>query len=165
MIEVSYKQIGVIHSPYKAQKGTPIQPRGGENVKGTVEVFPQYKEGLAGLEGFSHVILLYHFHLAKQVSLKVTPFLDQDEQGIFATRAPVRPNPIGISIVRLLKIEDNRLFIQDMDIVDGTPLLDIKPFIVEFGPKGTIKQGWYTKHIGSVTRARADQRFISKTNE
>jgi tRNA-Thr(GGU) m(6)t(6)A37 methyltransferase TsaA len=165
MIEISYKQIGVIHSPYKAQKGTPIQPRGGENVEGTAEVFSQYKEGLAGLEGFSHVILLYHFHLIKQISLTVKPFLDQDEQGIFATRAPVRPNPIGISVVRLMRIEDNRLFIQDMDIVDGTPLLDIKPFIVEFGPKGTIKQGWYTKHIGNVVHARADQRFISKMNE
>ena len=127
MNEIKYKPIGIIHSPFKEPKGTPIQPTAAKGIEGKVEVFPEYAEGLKDVKEFSHIILVCHFHLSKKPSLKVKPFMDDQMRGVFATRAPSRPNPIGISIVRLIKIEENILHVQDVDIIDGTPLLDIKP--------------------------------------
>lgn len=140
----------------------PIQPPAAKGVKGTVTLFPQYQSGLADLEGFSHLILIYHFHLVEQVKLKVKPFLDTQQRGLFATRAPLRPNPIGISVVRLEKVDGNTLYIQDVDIVDGTPLLDIKPYVPDFEPKPPFRTGWYEAHQGKVENTRADDRFVSQ---
>lgn len=157
--EITYKPIGVIHSPYKQPKGTPIQPTAAKGAKGTVEVYPEYAEGLNGLENFSHIILIYHFHLAKPGPLKVKPYMDNKPHGVFATRAPSRPNPIGISVVKLTKIEGNTLHVENIDIIDGTPLLDIKPYIPQFDTPQTTKIGWLTKNIHKLPQTTDDGRF------
>ena len=156
---VTYKAIGVIHTPFKEPKGTPIQPAAAEGVKGTVEVYPEYAEGLDGLEGFSHIILIYHFHLVKESLLKVKPYMNNQPQGIFATRAPPRPNPIGITIVRLLRREGNTLHIQDVDIVDGTPLLDIKPYVPAFDIRNVERIGWLENVVQRVRETKDNGRF------
>lgn len=162
MNEIKYKPIGIIHSPFKKPTGTPIQPAAGKSINGTVEVFPEYAEGLKDLEGFSHIILIYHLHLSKGWCLKVKPFMDNELRGVFATRAPSRPNPIGLSVVHLVRIEKNILYIQDLDIVDKTPLLDIKPYVPEFETKEVKKLGWLEKNIHKLPSSAglADGRFI-----
>lgn len=157
---IKYKPIGIIHSPFKEPKGTPIQPTGAKNIDATVELFPEYVEGLKDLEGFSHIILIYHFHLSKHTSLRVKPYMDDELRGVFATRAPSRPNPIGISVVRLVKVEGNILHIQDVDAVDGTPLLDIKPYVPEFDTREVDKIGWLEKRVHRFSRTKANGRFI-----
>jgi tRNA-Thr(GGU) m(6)t(6)A37 methyltransferase TsaA len=159
MDEIKYKPIGIVHSPFKEPKGTPIQPSGAEGIGGTVEVFREYAEGLRDLEGFSHIILIYHFHLAKKPSLRVKPFLDDEARGIFAMRGPSRPNPIGISTLRLLRIEGNTLHIQDVDIVDKTPLLDIKPYVPEFDIREVESIGWLEKKVSRLRVSKDDGRF------
>ncbi len=159
--EIKYKPIGVIRSPFKKPKGTPIQPTAATGVEGTVEVFPEYVEGLKDLEGFSHIILLYHFHLSGKPSMRVKPFLDDREHGVFATRAPSRPNPIGFSVVRLLAVEGNKLRIQDVDIVDGTPLLDIKPYVPEFDTRDVERIGWLEENLGKLPSSKDDGRFVN----
>jgi tRNA-Thr(GGU) m(6)t(6)A37 methyltransferase TsaA len=161
MGEIKYRPIGIVHSPFKEPKGTPIQPSGAEGIGGTVEVFREYAEGegLRDLEGFSHIILIYHFHLAKKPSLRVKPFLDDEARGIFAMRGPSRPNPIGISTVRLLRIEGNTLHIQDVDIVDKTPLLDIKPYVPEFDIREVESIGWLEKKVSRLRVSKDDGRF------
>jgi tRNA-Thr(GGU) m(6)t(6)A37 methyltransferase TsaA len=160
MNEIKYKPIGVVHSPFKKPKGTPIQPAGAENINGTVEVFPEYTAGLKDLEGFSHIILIYHFHLSKGAALKVRPYMDSEVHGVFAMRGPSRPNPVGISVVRLVKIEENILHIQDVDVVDGTPLLDIKPYVPEFDIRKVEKIGWLEKNVHKLSTTKDDERFI-----
>ena len=159
MDEIKYKPIGVIRSPFKEPKGTPIQPAGAKGINGTVEVFPEYAEGLKDIEGFSHIILIYHFHLSKGTSLRVKPYMDNEARGIFAMRGPSRPNPIGVSIVRLARIEENILHIQDVDIVDGTPLLDIKPYVPEFDVREAEKTGWLEENVHKLSTSRDDGRF------
>jgi tRNA-Thr(GGU) m(6)t(6)A37 methyltransferase TsaA len=159
MDKIEYKPIGIIHSQFKEPKGTPIQPTAAKGVDGRVEVFPEYAEGLKDLEGFSHIILIYHFHLSKKSSLKVKPFMDNQIRGVFSTRAPSRPNPIGISAVRLIKIERNVLYIRDVDIVDGTPLLDIKPYVPEFDVRAVDKIGWLEKNVNKLSTSKDDGRF------
>ena len=160
MDEIKYKPIGVVHSPFKKPKGTPIQPSGAKNIEGTVELFPEYTDGLKDLEDFSHIILVYHFHLSKRVSLRVRPFMDGEVHGVFAIRGPSRPNPIGISVVRLVKIEENILHIQDLDILDGSPLLDIKPYVPEFDMREVEKIGWLEKNVNKLPSTKDDGRFI-----
>ena len=159
MNDIKYKAIGVIHSPFKEPKGTPIQPAGTKGIDGTVEVFPEYTEGLKDVEGFSHIILIYHFHLSKGSSLKAKPYMDNEAHGVFAMRGPSRPNPIGISIVRLARVERNILHIQDVDIVDGTPLLDIKPYVPEFDIREAEKIGWLEKNVHKLSISKDDGRF------
>jgi tRNA-Thr(GGU) m(6)t(6)A37 methyltransferase TsaA len=156
---VSYKPIGVIRSPFKDVKGMPIQPAGAEGVQGTIEIEPEYAAGLKDVEGFSHIILIYHFHLSQGYSLVVKPFLDDKLHGVFATRAPTRPNAIGISVVRLVKVENRVIHVTDVDIVDGTPLLDLKPYVPEFDIRKTTRIGWLTKTRRRVRKVRADERF------
>jgi tRNA-Thr(GGU) m(6)t(6)A37 methyltransferase TsaA len=158
--EIRYKPIGVIHSPFKDPKGTPIQPAGAEGVNGKVEVFPEYAEGLKDIEGFSHIILLYHFHLSKGASLIAKPYMDNEARGVFAMRGPSRPNPIGISIVRLVGVEGNILHIQDVDIVDGTPLLDIKPYVPEFDTRQAKRIGWLGKNVHKLRTVKDNGRFV-----
>jgi tRNA-Thr(GGU) m(6)t(6)A37 methyltransferase TsaA len=156
---ITYEPIGVIHSPFTRPKGTPIQSAGAEGVQGTVEVNPAFTDGLKDLEGFSHVLLVYHFHLAEGYSLLVTPFLDDQLHGVFATRAPRRPNAIGVSVVRLLGIQGTRLAVEDVDVVDGTPLLDIKPYIPQFDARQAERIGWLAGKVVQVSETRADGRF------
>lgn len=157
--EIRYKPIGVIHSPFKDPKGTPIQPAGAEGVNGKVEVFPEYADGLKDIEGFSHIILIYHFHLSKGTLLIAKPYMDNEARGVFAMRGPSRPNPIGISTVRLVGIEGNILHIQDVDIVDGTPLLDIKPYVPEFDTRQAKRVGWLGKNVHKLRMAKDNGRF------
>jgi len=161
MSTISFTPIGIIHTPFKQPKGTPIQPKAGQGVRGTVEVDPKYTAGLADLNGFSHIILLYHCHLSGPFRLTVKPFLDDQIRGLFATRAPTRPNPIGLSTVRLLKIEETILHIEDVDIVDGTPLLDIKPYVPVFDEQPTVRLGWIEEQLHRLPPARDDGRFGS----
>lgn len=158
--QIRYKPIGIIHSPFKEQKGTPIQPTTGKGIKATIEIFPEYEEGLKDLEGFSHIILLYHFHRSKPSSLLSKPFMDDTPHGIFAIRSPNRPNPIGISIVRLIQVKSNILDIEDIDSIDGTPLLDIKPYVPEFDSRDVERIGWLTKNIHKLPKAKDDGRFL-----
>ena len=159
MSEFTYKPIGVVHSPFKEPKNVPIQSTASKGIAGTIEIYPQYLEGLRDLEGFSHIILLYHFHLTIGYSLMVKPFLDDKLHGVFATRSPARPNKIGISIVHLIGIENNRLHIEDVDILDGTPLIDIKPYVPKFDYRKTTKIGWFKSKLGRLKETKDDGRF------
>ena len=134
--------IGVIHSPFTDKAHTPIQPSR-SNAIGTVELFTDFVEGLADVEGFSHLILVYVFHRSSGYELRVKPFLDNQLRGLFATRHPCRPNPIGMSIVRLLRCRDNILEIEGVDVLDNTPLLDIKPYVADFDIRSEVRTGWY----------------------
>jgi len=160
MTQIIYTPIGVVRTPFDEPKGTPIQPAAAKGIKGTVEIFPQYTDGIEDVEGFSHMILIYHFHLSGGYSLKVKPYMDDQYYGVFATRAPRRPNSIGISVVRLTNIEKNILHIQDVDIVNGTPLLDIKPFVPEFSANEEIRVGWLENNINKLESSKDDGRFV-----
>ncbi len=157
MIEIS--PIGIIQTPFKKAEGMPIQPAGAAGVKGTVEVFEDFQPGLKDLDGFSHIILLYLFHRSRGYELEVIPFMDTQPRGLFATRAPKRPNPIGLSTVRLDRVENGILHVQDVDILDGTPLLDIKPYIPEFDSHAQTRTGWFGASRKTVARKRSDNRF------
>ncbi len=157
---IKYRTIGLIRTPFKEKQGVPIQSCY-SSVEGRIELLPKYAEGLSHLDGFSHLILLYHFHKADKVKLKVIPFLDNKERGVFATRAPVRPNPIGISIVELKVIDftNKILKIKGVDILDSTPLLDIKPYIPLFDQRDA-KTGWITPSLRETQKERlSDGRF------
>ena len=156
---IRWLPIGTIHSPFVEPRGTPIQSTAGKTVRASVEVFPEYAEGLRDLEGFSHLILLYYFHRAAPYSLIVVPFMDSESHGVFATRAPARPNPIGMSVVRLVERRNNILEIQEVDILDGTPLLDIKPFISDVDTRRHTRKGWLSRGIRHLRRTRDDARF------
>jgi tRNA-Thr(GGU) m(6)t(6)A37 methyltransferase TsaA len=159
MKRIVYEPIGVIHSPFKDAHGMPIQSAAALGVRGTVEVFPEYTKGLDDIEGFSHIILIYHFHLSKRFSLKVKPHLDDKLHGVFATRAPARPNPIGQSVVRLLKVGGETLHIQGVDIVEGTPLLDVKPYVPQFDAWNVQRIGWLENNVQRLFSTRDDGRF------
>jgi tRNA-Thr(GGU) m(6)t(6)A37 methyltransferase TsaA len=137
----------------------PIQAAFADGAAGTVDLKPQYAEGLKDLEGFSHLILVYHFHRSEGYQLRVRPFLDEATRGVFATRAPRRPNAIGISTVRLERIEGNRLYVSDLDMVDGTPLLDIKPYVPQFDDRQKARIGWLEGRVREGSSVRADDRF------
>lgn len=156
-MQITYQPIGIINTPYTRTNGMPIQPSRAKDVRGTIDVFPEFAEGLADLSGFSHLILLCHMHRAGTCKLKVVPFLDTEERGVFATRAPSRPNCIGLSMVRLLEIEGNRLIVSDIDLLDGTPLLDIKPYVGDFDKVADARYGWL--EVARHRDTRADNRF------
>ncbi len=158
-MKIEYRPIGIIHTPFKSIEEMPIQPSGARSIKGTVTVFPEYLEGLKDLDGFSHIILLYHFHRSSGAKLVLTPFMDTQPRGIFSTRAPKRPNPIGLSVVRLRRIEGNILHIENVDILDGTPLLDIKPYVPEFDRFPVNRIGWLEQARGVVRKKKSDKRF------
>jgi len=156
---VVFEPIGVIHTPFETPENMPVQPAGGKDIEGWVVVEPRYEEALADLEGFSHIYLIYHLHRSKGYSLKVIPYLDTEKRGLFATRAPRRPNPIGISVVRLKRVEGNKLHICDLDILDGTPLLDIKPCVREFVAAKGLRIGWLEGKASHVRTHTSDDRF------
>ncbi len=157
--KITYTPIGVVHSPFKEPAGTPIQPAAGAGVAAEVELYPEFEPGLKDLDGFSHIILVCHFHLARRAKLTAKPFMDDTERGIFAIRGPSRPNPIGISIVRLKGIKGPLLMIEDVDIVDGTPVLDIKPYVPRFDEAQQVRIGWLGNKIDKLPRTRDDGRF------
>jgi len=133
--------MGVIRTPFKEKDKTPIQPFKSKAI-GKIQVYKKYEKGLKDIEGFSHLILIYRFHKSKGYNLLVKPFLDEKLRGLFATRAPRRPNQIGLSVVRLLKKKNNILIVKGIDVIDQTPLLDIKPYVPEFSAKIKVKIGW-----------------------
>jgi tRNA-Thr(GGU) m(6)t(6)A37 methyltransferase TsaA len=141
-MEIVYRPIGFVRSPFTSTEGMPIQPSRARGVEGSVVVEPEFGEGLADLEGFSHLVLLCHLHRARPYRLKVIPYLDEVERGLFATRAPSRPNPIGLSVVQLRSIEGATVHISGVDLLDGTPVLDIKPYVGEFDDREEARFGW-----------------------
>ena len=161
-MSISITPIGIIETPFDDLKGMHIQPSGADKIQGTIIIDKEYEEGLSDLEGFSHIILLYHFHKSKGYNLMVKPFMDDQQRGLFATRAPRRPNPIGLSIVQLIKIENNKISIQGIDVLNGTPLIDIKPYVPGFDAREVTKLGWLDKNYKKSESLKSDDRFIEK---
>ncbi|HRX86477.1 MAG TPA: tRNA (N6-threonylcarbamoyladenosine(37)-N6)-methyltransferase TrmO [Phycisphaerae bacterium] len=153
------RPIGIVHSPHVVAEQTPIQPVYADGIRGRAEVLPEFVEGLGDLEGFSHIILIYWFHQAPPPRLTVKPFLDDVERGIFATRAPCRPNPLGTSIVRLMSREGRVLHLEDVDILDGTPLLDIKPYVARFDQRQDARCGWQDRIDEATARRRGRRAY------
>jgi tRNA (adenine37-N6)-methyltransferase len=151
--------VGIIHSPFTDIEGMPIQPRGARGISGTVDIYSEYAQGLMDLEGFSHLFLIYVFHRCPSYQLTVIPFLDISPRGVFATRAPRRPNAIGLSIVRLKEVNGTTLSIEDVDILDGTPLLDIKPYVPAFDAYPDASSGWLENGANGAESFRSDERF------
>ena len=158
-MEVIYKPIGIIYSPFNSLEEMPIQPTSDVSGSGIVEIFSEFVDGLKDLEGFSHIYLLYHFHKTRQSNLTVTPFLDKEVRGLFATRAPSRPNPIGLSLVELVRIENNLIYAERVDVLNETPLLDIKPYVPEFEHIHDVRIGWLEQVKGKIRAQRSDARF------
>ncbi len=155
--ELKIKPIGVIETPFHEPAGTPIQPSRANGAQGKVRINPQFWPGLQDLAGFERVWLIYWLHRQPASSLVVTPFLDKQPRGVFATRAPARPTPIGVSAVRLIGLQEGVLEVADVDMLDGTPLLDIKPYVPEFDSYPSSRAGWFDE---SKSQSRvADDRF------
>jgi tRNA-Thr(GGU) m(6)t(6)A37 methyltransferase TsaA len=143
-METIFHPIGRMHTPFTEKSQVPIQASR-SRAAGQVEVFPEFAEGLQDLAGFSHLILLYVFHASQGYALRVKPFLDDQLRGLFATRHPCRPNPIGLSVVRLVGLHENILEVAGVDMLDGTPLLDIKPYVPDFDIRTEVRTGWYAQ--------------------
>jgi tRNA-Thr(GGU) m(6)t(6)A37 methyltransferase TsaA len=156
---LTIEPIGIIHSPHEKLEDMPIQPKGALEVEGHILLNEKYVDGLQDLDGFSHVYLLYSFHKATRTELLVTPFMDTQTRGVLATRSPLRPNHIGISIVRLLRVEGNKIVVKGVDILDGTPLLDIKPYIAKFDAVEESRSGWLQASEKEISEKRSDNRF------
>ena len=156
---LSFVPIGIIHTPFSDIAGMPIQPTGARGVRGNIEIFYEYAEGLRDIEGFSHLFLIYAFHCCPSYQLTVMPFLDTTPRGVFATRAPKRPNAIGRSIVRLIEVKGTTLVIEDVDILDGTPLLDMKPYVPVFDAYPNASSGWLERSAYGAGSFRSDERF------
>jgi tRNA-Thr(GGU) m(6)t(6)A37 methyltransferase TsaA len=167
--EIRLRPIGIIHTPYKDLRGMPIQGRFKKDATGQIEIFPKYQSGLKDIEGFSHLILLYYFDKAKEEKLIGKPFLEDETRGIFTIRSPTRPNHIGFSIVKLEKVENNIITFSDVDMLDSTPLLDIKPYISYFDSRHNVKSGWVDKHFknGNIPKEAVPYRkvFEQKINQ
>lgn len=162
MQQVSYAPIGIIRTPWTEIAGMPLQAVAAEGVAGSIDVDPEYAAGLRDIGGFSHLILLYHLHRIVGFALEVQPYLDTAQHGIFATRSPKRPNPIGLSVVRLVRVDGRTLHIEDVDMLDGTPLLDVKPYVPRFDQRPGERIGWYAT-ARDVQATRADERFHGPT--
>jgi tRNA-Thr(GGU) m(6)t(6)A37 methyltransferase TsaA len=155
---VIYKPIGVIHSPFKDRVGIPRQAVGAPEVSAKIEMFDEYIDGLSDLDGFSHIVVVFHMHLIGQSSLKASPPWDNKGHGVFSTRSPFRPNPIGISVVRLEGIDRNILNISCVDMANGTPVLDIKPYIPDLNPTEGIRLGWLNGKVKGMNRSKSGDR-------
>ena len=157
--QFSFVPIGIIHSPFTDINGMPIQPTGARGIQGSIRIFSEYADGLRDIEGFSHLFLIYAFHRSLSFQLTVTPFLDTTPRGIFSTRAPRRPNAIGLSTVRLIEAKGTTLVIEDVDILDGTPLLDLKPYVPAFDAYPNASSGWLERTSPGAKSFRSDDRF------
>jgi tRNA-Thr(GGU) m(6)t(6)A37 methyltransferase TsaA len=160
MNQIVYRPIGTIRSPFKTLSGMPIQPRGAQSAAGEIVVDAAYEPGLKDIDGFSHLILIYHFHKSQGFELTVKPFLDDQHRGVFATRAPRRPNAVGLSIVTLLGRSGNVLQVGDIDVADQTPLLDIKPYVPQFDAPEASALGWLEGKAEQFREKRSDSRFL-----
>lgn len=149
MDKIELTPIGIIRSPYKEDKNMPVQGRFKDDVEGWIELKEEYVPGLRDLDGFSHAILIYYFHRSDAEYLEARPFLEQQTHGIFAIRSPHRPNHLGFSIVKIQRIEGNRLYFTEVDMLDGTPLLDIKPYVAYFDSRDDVRCGWLDKHFAN----------------
>ena len=158
-MKVIYKPIGIIYTSFHSIEGMPIQPSSNTSGTGMVEIVPEFADGLKDLAGFSHIYLLYHFHKVSKTKLLVTPFLDSVPRGVFATRAPSRPNPIGLSLVKLGRIENNMIYVTGVDILNKTPILDIKPYVPEFEPSENVQIGWLEQGKDGIRSQKSDDRF------
>lgn len=147
--EIRLKPIGIIHTPYKDTKGMPIQGTFEKGVTGSIDIFPEYEQGLRDIKGFSHIILIYYFDRSNEEKLIGKPFLEDEIHGIFAIRSPHRPNHIGFSIVKLEDASGRTVTFSEVDMLDGTPLLDIKPYVFHFDSRENVKNGWLDKHFKS----------------
>ena len=156
-----FQPIGILHTLFKDIADMPIQPSSASGVVGRLVLESEYVEGLKDLDGFSHIYLIYQFHKVTSYQLTVTPFLDSSSHGVFSTRAPKRPNPIGLSVVSLIAIEDNILRLENVDILDGTPILDIKPYVPAFDQQFNVRVGWLEGNENDITTKRSDERFKS----
>jgi tRNA-Thr(GGU) m(6)t(6)A37 methyltransferase TsaA len=155
---VSYRPIGIVHSPFKENVGIPRQAVGASNIKGTIEIFEEFSEGLKDLDGFSHIVVIFHLHMVKAPSLKAHPPWNGREHGVFATRSPYRPNPIGVSVVCLESIDKNILHISGIDMADGSPVLDIKPHIPDLNPTEDVRIGWLTDKVEGMNKSKSGDR-------
>ena len=162
MQTIRVEPIGVIRTPFTSLEDMPIQPGGGRDVQGELVIEPQYREGLADLDGFSHLYLIYLFHQAADIKMRVVPFLDDKPRGVFATRAPVRPNHLGLSVVELIEVSGCRVQVRNIDMLDNTPLLDIKPYIALFDGVAESRSGWMGAEKEVVEAKRSDDRFVKK---
>ena len=160
MTEIIFKPIGTIYSPFTDPRDMPIQPVGARGVRGTIELDPAYAAGLRDLDGFSRIIVLYHFHRSNGYSLEVIPFLDKTPRGVFSTRAPRRPNAVGLSMLKLIAVDGATLTVEDVDILNETPLLDIKPYVPVFDAHPDERSGWVTATSGEAGAMRSDDRFV-----
>lgn len=161
-MKIEFSPIGIINTPFDSVKSIPIQPSADHDTRGWIEIYDEYAGGLADLDGFSHIYLIFHLHKCTRFNLKVIPFLDTVERGIFSTRSPARPNPIGLSVVRLVSVEKNIISIQGLDILNGTPLLDIKPFVPPFENADNIRIGWFAGKEDKIPGRVSDGRFEEK---
>ena len=159
-MDITFDTIGTIHTPFTTLEDMPIQPVAGQDIKGEVVLEEKWQPGLKDLEGFSHIYLIYFWHQALRTELEVIPYLDTVVRGVFATRSPLRPVKIGLSVVRLLAVKGNRLEIADVDMLDGTPLLDIKPYVPAFDNRQNAKPGWLNANPDEIATKRSDKRFI-----
>lgn len=158
---IQIKPIGIIHTPHKESNNIPIQPIAAKGIEGYIELLPEYSSGLKDIEGFSHITLIYHFHKIQGFELQVIPFMDTIKHGIFACKSPKRSNAIGISTVRLISAKANVLNIEELDMLDGTPLIDIKPFYPKYDNRTNVKAGWLDKK-GEIPESTmfSDERFL-----
>ena len=159
-----FHPIGVVRSPHTDPAQTPIQPVFARGLKGRVVLDPRYTAGLVDLDGFSHIYVCYVFHATQETNLSVRPFLEETPHGVFATRAPCRPNKLGFSVVRLISIEENVLHIEDVDMLDGTPVIDIKPYVARFDHREHVRSGWQDE-IADDTAAVRGRRGFGKSEQ
>ena len=159
MTEIVFTPIGTVHSPFSDPRDMPIQPVGARGVRGTIELDPACAAGLQDLAGFSRIIVLYHFHRSSGYSLEVIPFLDKTPRGVFSTRAPRRPNAVGISMLKLIAVDGATLTVEDVDILNGTPIIDIKPYVPAFDAYPDERAGWLAAASGDARTMRSDDRF------
>jgi tRNA (adenine37-N6)-methyltransferase len=158
-MDVIYRSIGTVRSPFTQAAGMPIQPSRAQAAEGCLELEPEFWPGLKDLDGFSHLLLVSHLHRTGGAQLQVIPFLDTQPRGIFATRAPARPNPLALSLLRILRVESGRVLVADLDLLDGTPILDIKPYVPEFDARLDVRIGWYAYAARKEQKIVADDRF------
>jgi len=159
IMSITFEPIGIIQTPFKTKEGMPIQSSGAKGIIGKIVLKEEFIPALADLDGFSHIMLIYHFHKSLGFELQIKPFLDNEKRGVFATRAPKRPNSIGISVVRLSRIEKNVIYIENVDMLDETPLLDIKPYIPDFDIHKIEKVGWTENRTNQLNKIKSDSRF------
>jgi len=161
-MNITYTPIGYFKTPHLDVRGMPIQPPGAKGVAGSILVLPKYLEGLKDLDGFSYVIILYHLHEICGYDLTVTPFLDNAPHGIFATRSPKRPNPIGLSVMELVEVRGAEVVLGNVDVLDGTPVIDIKPYVPDFDQWPATRVGWFEGKSGNAAHHRSDDRFVPR---